>query len=122
MKLILYASEKTSRKKLKKAVAAVVPEEKIEQYGSVNDLTHRLSQPSNHEFVTVLCAATAKDLTDLMTIQDLLHRLRLLLILPDQTEDYLTKGHSLFPRYIGYIDNNFKDVAAVLRKMLYGSN
>ncbi|MFO7884212.1 MAG: hypothetical protein R6U68_05265 [Desulfobacteraceae bacterium] len=43
---------------------------------------------------------------------------RCILILPDEEEILISKGCSLYPRYIAQTDDGFRDVAAVLNKMV----
>ncbi|MBU0767596.1 MAG: hypothetical protein KJ687_00670 [Proteobacteria bacterium] len=44
--------------------------------------------------------------------------MRIILILPDGDNETTTMGHTLFPRYLTYADGVFKDVEAVLKKMI----
>jgi len=44
--------------------------------------------------------------------------MRIILILPDEDNETITMGHTLFPRFSTYADSDFKDVAAVLKKMI----
>ncbi len=52
------------------------------------------------------------------SMKDLIGDIRIILILPDTEGDTISLGHKLYPRFASYADGNFKDVAAVLEKML----
>ena len=77
-------------------MARVAPQEKIEQGRTVNDKIPSLNHPSNYEILTVLCTFKGKDLSDLVTMKDLPHQLRLLVIPPDRIEDDLAKRLNQF--------------------------
>ena len=51
-------------------------------------------------------------------IHDLLIDIRLIIILPDRQADTIEIAHALHPRFLSYIDNNFKDVNVVLNRMI----
>ncbi|MCJ7779472.1 MAG: hypothetical protein MUQ27_01475, partial [Acidimicrobiia bacterium] len=53
-------------------------------------------------------------------IRDLLDRIRIILILPDRNKDTINKGHTLFPRFLTYVDGNFDWVTAVLHNEAVG--
>ena len=67
--------------------------------------------------VAVLFAANRQELARLNAIRDLLHGLRIILVLPDDSPEAVSAGHRLRPRYISYAEGTLKDVAAVIRKM-----
>jgi hypothetical protein len=67
--------------------------------------------------VVVFQATDQADFLFLESIRNLLFDARLILILPDREKDTIKKGFSLYPRYIAYSDDGYKDVAAVLKKM-----
>jgi len=92
----------------------------METFNSVENLSRRLCRPNTtrNETIAVLFTVDIKDLLDLISIRDLLDDIGIILILPDDKKETISAGHRLRPRYISYIDGNFKDVAAVLRKML----
>ncbi|MCD6199973.1 MAG: hypothetical protein J7K15_15635, partial [Deltaproteobacteria bacterium] len=52
------------------------------------------------------------------SVRDLIWDLRLILILPDREAGTIAKGHILRPRFLTYLDSDFTEVAAVLKKML----
>jgi len=95
---------------------------KGEFYLTIDDLAGRLRRPKGDHSIAVLLAAGRKDLEELLAIQDLLDRTRIILILPDRNKDTINKGHTLFPRFLTYVDGNFDWVTAVLEKMLANNN
>jgi hypothetical protein len=58
------------------------------------------------------------DLLDILTLQHLLRDVRIILILPDDDDDTLAKGHALRPRFLSYREEGFADIADVLSRMI----
>jgi len=104
--------------RLQGIISAIVPGDEREIFCTIEDLSSRLRQPGERPTIAVLLAASSKDLADILSIHDLLRDIRIILILPDREEDTVAWGHSLQPRFLSYIDNDFTDVAAVLDKMM----
>ncbi len=121
MNVIFYASVKDGAgRRLQRNVAALVPRKNKVVYRTIGGLDRRLRQFAHGRSVAVLLAASIEELLDLLAIRDLLEKLRIILILPDRKKTSIAMGHTLRPRFLGYADGNFKDVAAVLKKMTKG--
>ncbi len=119
MSVLFYSTAtKGAGKLVKKIIETQVPGEQIEIYRMIERLSNRLHRPRGDLIISVLLAASKEDLLDLLSIYDLLIDIRIILILPDSESDTITKGHKLYPRFVGYADGDLKDVAAVLSKML----
>jgi hypothetical protein len=119
MNVLLYATETDGAgAQLQRAVEAVVPKKKTEVYRTIDGLSRRLRQPIYDVAVAVLFAATKKELSDILSIRGLLQDIRIILVLPDRDEETITKGHTLYPRFLTYADGDVLDVAAVLNKMV----
>jgi len=86
---------------------------------SIESLSHWLRQPADDlPIAAVLLAARSEDLSDLLSIRDLLRDVRIILILPDREANTIAQGHTLRPRFLSYTDSDFTDVLAVLGKCL----
>ena len=119
MKLLLYAPDRCkSGKRLQEVIEALVSKEDQEIYQTINDLTSRLRQPGHDPPIAVLLAASREDLSDILSLRDLLGNVRIILVLPDRDRDTIAKGHTLRPRFVTHADSNFVEMAAVLRKVL----
>jgi hypothetical protein len=119
MEVLVYSrAQRGKPERLVYAIEKVVPSEAIRICHSVQSLSLRLCQPGSPPEVTVLLAATKKDLAEILSVKGLLTDLRLILLLPDKREDTVSKGHSLYPRFLSYTDGDYADVAAVLQRML----
>lgn len=67
--------------------------------------------------IAVFLAASKEELSELVSIRNLLADLRIILVLPDARDDTISKGHTLRPRFLTDVDSDFLDIVAVLGKM-----
>jgi len=119
MKLFLYAPDRSrSGKRLQRVIEALVSKEDTEIYRTTDGLTFRLRQPRHDPHIAVLLAASREDLSDILSLRDLLCDVRIMLVLPDRERDTIVKGHTLRPRFVTYADSDFVEMAAVLSKVL----
>ncbi len=95
----------------------VVPNENAEIYDTIDTLGQRLSRPSYNIAIAVLLISGREELRDVLSIRHLFDNIRIILILPDRKNETIVLGHKLRPRFLSYTDSDFKDVAAVLKKM-----
>ena len=118
MNLLFYKTTNNEPgKHLRKVISTLVPEEQTEIYTTIDSLSFRLRRPKYDVALAVLLAASRAEFLDILSLRDLLRDVRIILILPDRKRETITKGHTLYPRYLSYADGDFKDVAAVLEKM-----
>ncbi|MBW2664177.1 MAG: hypothetical protein JRD93_19925 [Deltaproteobacteria bacterium] len=121
MKLFLYAPDRCrSGKRLQRVIEALVPKENTEIYQSIDGFAFRLRQPRHDPLIAVLLAASSEDLSDILSLRDLLGNIRIMLILPDRDRDTIAKGHTLRPRFVTYADSDFVEMAAILGKVFGG--
>jgi len=120
MRGIAYISKlNESGKRIRGLLIEQWPDKKsFEIFTSLNRFDSRLRRPTGMEDIGLLFLATVADLNDMLNKRDLLDHLRLVIILPDNSEDTLAKAHLLRPRYLSYWDSNFSDVLLVLGKMI----
>lgn len=118
-KLLLYTplAHRASHR-LEEAVAAVIPEQITERIHTAEGLAQRLRRPHNGLEVAILLATSRAKLRELQSLDQMLERLRVILILPDADPQIIARAHSLRPRYFTNIQSDFQDVAAVLRKIM----
>lgn len=119
MNLAIYANAKNdTAERLRRVIELMVPVEQVTTFMTIDSLERKLRQPVHGLAIAVLLAASRQDLLELHAIKDLLDDIRIILILPDSESETTTLGHKLIPRFISYINGNFDDVGAVLRKMV----
>ncbi len=119
MGLLFYAAEKKGVGQfLWDLHQELAPEYQGDFYQTIGTFSQKLRQPQSEPSIAVLLAGTQEDLLDILSIQNLLERTCIILILPDRNEDTISKGHTLFPRFLADVDGDFNWVIAVLKKML----
>lgn len=103
---------------LHRSLTQVVPREAIEAFSDLESFSRRLSLLPSCMNIVVLLAGTREDLTQLRSIKHLLEDTRVLLVLPDGSTETVRMAHELTPRFLTYLDGDFEDLSAVLKKML----
>lgn len=119
MRLLLYTPvSEGCGEQLHSMIAELIPLNDVEVYRNIQNLSNRLRQRANDLPIVVLNVTRRADLTDILSIRDLLRDVRIILVLPDRDEETLAQGHILRPRFISYADGNLADVRAVLDRVL----
>lgn len=119
MSIIFYNSINTKEsKRLQKILEANVSGKKIETYKNIEVLIKRLNQIDPGSLViAVLLIGSLKEMYQAGSINQSIGETRIMLILPERSTAMTSSGFMIYPRFIGYIDNDFNDIAMVLRKM-----
>jgi hypothetical protein len=119
MRLLLYTPVSGGfGGQLQREIEELIPLNDVEVYRSIENLSNRLRQRAHDLPIAVLHAARRKDLSDILSIRDLLRDVRIILVLPDRDESTIAKGHTLRPRFLSYTDSDLTDVFSVLKKCL----
>ncbi len=119
MNILSYITVKSNQgERLQRVIEVFSPKEKIETCRSIVTLREKLQQPFKHLDVAVFFPSDENELSDLLSLRDLLRDMRIILVLPDRTRGIVAMGHMLRPRLISYGDSDFFEVAAVLGRML----
>lgn len=121
--ILLYLNPRHNKDiELKSMVETVVLKEHITIVRNMDQLLRILRQPLNGIIAAIIHASSEEELMNLTSFKDLLIRIPLILVLPDQEQNTITKGHTLRPRYITYSDSNLADVRDVFRKIVGRAN
>jgi hypothetical protein len=84
----------------------------------VGSLVSRIMNPSGGPVVAVLIAGSRSDFEEIQLMKWLLHDICTVLILPDRDADTVAAGYELHPRFMGCLDDDANEIAAILCKML----
>jgi hypothetical protein len=123
MSLLFYATDtKGTGKSLWNLYEELASEDQTKFFHTIDSLSQELRRSKWDLSIAVLLAGTQTELMEILSIRHLLDRIRIILILPDREKETISRGHKLYPRFLSYADGNFKDVAAVLAKMLERMN
>ena len=119
MDILLYTKkENRAGMHLRRVIESLVFEGKTEAYDSIEAFGIRLRRTLREEAIAVLLAANREELLEFRSIGDFLNDIPLILIIPDCDRDTVHTAHTFTPRFLSQTDSDFKDVAAVLKKML----
>lgn len=117
MNLILYSKSNSVGRRLRKIVHDTIREGQVEIFPVLEEFSLRLRRTVGSITVVVLVASTLEELDVLLRDGEVVREVRSILILPDRSPETVSKGHTLYPRFVSYIDSDFKDFEAVLKKM-----
>jgi hypothetical protein len=120
MLTVLLYSNGDPADRLQRTIREGAPSGNLEVFKTLGSFSERLRKPMDDAQVAVIFATSEEDLLAMLTISDLLHNVRLILILPDRKDSTVAIGHSLRPRFLSYVDGNFSEITAVLGKMISG--
>lgn len=121
MHLVTYWNEnKGCGKRLFSAIKDVVPANSLYVYHRIGDLSREIHRIPWGASIAVLLASNKNELSEIIALKGLFQERRIILILPDRKKESISKGHALFPRFLSYADSDFRDVRAVLNKMIGG--
>lgn len=92
--------------------------EKIETIHRLEEIPDKLPNRILDQPILVLLLKDNNEICRAILRKELLHDIRIILILPDRSDETISAGYKLHPRFISYADSDFKDVAAVLKRMI----
>lgn len=119
MNVAIYApSTNIYSKILNRNLGELNPELGVEIHRSICSLKQRLCQPVNELLAAVLYVAGEDELTEFLRMQDLFWDLPVILIVSSLDRKTFTRAHILRPRFLTDVDDDFKDVAGVLQRLL----
>jgi len=118
MEIILYAhAANTQKDRLQKKI--------VQATGQAPDLVcdfdslfKTIKLKISEHVIIIFLITSVEELDFLNSNAARLFNSRLILILPDEKDSSISKGLHLYPRYIAYMSHDFKDVCAVLNKMI----
>ncbi len=122
MNLMIYTSlTNDASKRLINVIAGLSAKENTEIFNTLDSLTSRIVKLRRDQTVVVLVASTEREIFSALSFNKLFQEYKLILILPDRDDQTTLMGHRLFPRFVSYVDGDFSDVEAVLKKMITNS-
>jgi hypothetical protein len=95
-----------------------LPKKKFEICHSIGELSTRLRKPRSSVRVAVLFALNQEEIMRILSLGDLMADVKSILVLADDDRDTIMKAHTLRPRYVTWVDSDFKHIVNVLRNMV----
>ena len=119
MKILLYMKRNSApADQLQTGIAMIAPHDSLEIVRTIEDLPRSFMQPENKPAIAIIMVADRHELLEILAVYQFLDGTRIILILPDNGEDLFTLGCKLYPRFVSFTGSDFKDVSAVVEKMM----
>ena len=119
IRLIFFSGKNEQiRKKILNIVATLFSENQISIHTTLENFSSDLRKLDNHHKIILILTNTQKDLLNILFLKELLNDCNIILILPDTAKETMAQACKLYPRYISYIQSDFKDINFVLKKMI----
>lgn len=119
MQLLIYAAAfNMAGRRLLEVTRSLCVAEQCDYVISLETLTEHLRRPLGAEAIAILCPSDGAELTQLISMRHLLRDMRIVLVLPDGEPETISNSHTLRPRFVGYADEDFNHIAAVVRRMV----
>jgi len=91
---------------------------KTEIIHTFTDFLDALTHPMDPDTVALALLASPEELTAIGPLREISMEIPLILVLPDSQPETIRLGHRLRPRFLGFGQNGFSEVAAVLTEVL----
>ena len=118
LSLIIYVAENEMSAEVHHFIQSQSRHEAVEVLRSIDSLCGRIRCNGKKDVIAILLITSRQELEAIVQQGDLLCDHKVILVLPDRSQYTASIGHSLYPRYIGYLDGGLDDVTWVLNKMV----
>jgi len=117
--LFFYSMDSGSGDKLREIMEKISPVIPVYIFRDWNIFSRELMRPREGTPIAVILLSRREELLDAVSIRDIIHEYRLVLILPDREEGTVSLGHTLRPNFMTYKKGNLRELESVLKKMLH---
>ena len=90
----------------------------VEIYFSLDKLFKRFIQNVAGNMVAVLLIYSRWEIVNIVKHEELFFDNKIVLVLPGGSNETLALGNALYPRFVSFIDDDFRDITLALRKMM----
>lgn len=118
MQIILYSHTSNTQKNRLQKVIAQATGQTPDLVFDFDSLFTTIKLKMSEQLILILLISSIEELDFLCSDKVRLFNSPVILILPDEEESSISKGLSLYPRYLAHSSRDFKDVTAVLNKMI----
>jgi hypothetical protein len=116
--LMLYADSDTQSREIGGEMEQFLRDYDVETYHRISDLVTRFATPGSWEMILICIVSQTSALRELEAFREKYPDACLMLLIPDQEEETLWLAHKLAPSFIAHLEDDIKDVKAVMLKML----
>ncbi len=119
MQVVLYENGiHDAGKKLWNIIGTQVYKTHTKHFTTLDSFSQELRQPMNGISIAILLAPTKHELLELVSLQDLLDNIQVILVLSDRNADTLSLGRHIRHSYISDVESDLSDVGSVLKQIL----
>lgn len=118
MTVLVYSNNSRRGAKLCEMLEASAGDHPLVTVAGIKSLSEWMRKPNFEIEAAVLLLSSRAELNSILNLQEALFTIPLLLALPDRGEETVSKGYSLRPRYVTFLDSGFEDLAAVMDRFL----
>ena len=116
MKILLYATNEPAIQNIISATTNSIHSCEVLTCMSFLELQANLQDIYSYP-VVVLCVANKEELLELLTVQKILKNSKVVLVLPHSSDELIKQSLNLYPRFITYADQSFKNISVVLNNI-----
>lgn len=102
---------------LRQKIEKIIESGQLIECSEISRLTEHLLNRTADAQICIFCVEYEFDLDRLLTIQNLLESVYIILILPYIDDDMIAKCHRLRSRFISYPDTQFEDVVTLMNHL-----
>lgn len=116
MKLLFYSTDYKQAERLRTIIENKIDNVNMNICRNFDHLDHTLRTVYFFSAV-VLMVTNKEELLELLTIQKMLERMKIILILPDDSDYFIKTACKLYPRFLTESGQNLMEIADVLNKI-----
>jgi hypothetical protein len=121
MHLLVFSTDRDKCSKLLQATTSMSSDVlTLDLFNSLESFFEHLRQPIPPNTAALIVARDRRELRKLLPLSDFLWDLRMIVAVPDEKPETLELARRFRPRYVASGDDDFSNVAAVLKKMAKG--
>jgi len=116
--LFYFSSEDGTGEMLQRIMTRFTAAAEVKVFRNWGIFVKNLMKPRVNTAIAVILLSQREELLDAVSVRDLIHEYKLILILPDKEEETISLAHSLRPNFMTYKMGNLHELEIVLKKML----
>lgn len=118
MHIVIYGDHKNLvYHRLNQAILSLNTCLSIEVHDEIDLFVQRFRVITVRPDIVIIIPNSPEELNILLTHRELFENYRIIIILPNREKETLSKSHQFHPSFITFEDEDFNDVAAIIRHM-----
>lgn len=114
---VLSDPKSDAGKRLRRIIGATHLKGPVEYHETLSDLVVALTRPGKGRGIAILQVNDREEMESLISVQEWLEDLKIIVVLPDDQPDIIARAHLLYPRFVAFSNGDLTHVGSVLEKM-----